>query len=108
MSVITRVNIKINIEKILSYIKLHNTLSQLHAKHFGLKSNSVITEEIQTIHRMLNISDPITFHTHMSYFFYVYFNTHSHSNINIYENMMEIIQIRMIISISFCMFKNGF
>ena len=64
-------SIKINIEKILSYIKLHNILSQLHAKHFGLKSNSVITEEIQTIHRILNISDPITFQTHISYFFLI-------------------------------------
>ena len=31
----------------------------------------VIIEEIQTIHRILNISDHITFHTHISYFFLI-------------------------------------
>ena len=61
--------INANIENILSYIRLHNTDSQFHTRHFGVKSNWVITEEIQTIHRMLKISDQITFHTHISYFF---------------------------------------
>jgi hypothetical protein len=31
----------------------------------------VITEEIQTIHKILNMSEPITFHTHISYFFLI-------------------------------------
>jgi hypothetical protein len=37
--------------------------------HFDVSSNGAITELIQTIHKTLNISDPITFQTHISYFF---------------------------------------
>ena len=62
-------SIKINIENILSYIKLHKKVSQVQTKHFGVMCRGVITDEIQTIQRILNISDPITFHTHISYFF---------------------------------------
>ena len=63
--------IRTNIENILSYIKLHNTESQVQTKHFGVICRGVITEEIQTIHKILNISDHITFHTHISYFFLI-------------------------------------
>ncbi len=66
-----RVNIKINIENILSYIKLPNKLSQFQIRHLGVKCKGVITEEIQIIHKILNISDHITFHTHISYFFLI-------------------------------------
>ena len=55
----------------LSYIKLLKKVSQLPIKHFGVICNGVITEEIQTIQRILKISDHITFHTHMSYFFLI-------------------------------------
>ena len=55
----------------LSYIKLLKKVSQLQIKHFGVICNGVITEEIQTIHRMLKISDHITFPTHISYFFLI-------------------------------------
>jgi hypothetical protein len=65
------VSIKINIENILSYIKLHKKVSQLQIKHFGVMCIGVITEEIQTIQRILNISDHITFPTHISYFFLI-------------------------------------
>ena len=63
--------ISTNIEKILSYIRLHSTVSQLHARHFGVICRGVITEEIHTIHKILNMSEPITFHTHISYFFLI-------------------------------------
>lgn len=55
----------------LSYIKLPKKVSQVQIKHFGVICIGVITEEIQTIQRILNISDPITFHTHISYFFLI-------------------------------------
>jgi hypothetical protein len=71
MRVINKVIIRTNIEKILSYIRLHSTLSQLHTRHFGVICRGVITEEIQTIHKILNMSEPITFHTHISYFFLI-------------------------------------
>jgi len=71
INVITRVTININIEKILSYIKLPNTVSQVQTKHFGAICRGVITAEIQTIQRILNMSEPITFHTHISYFFLI-------------------------------------
>ena len=71
MRVVNKVKIRTNIENILSYIKLHNTESQLHARHFGVICRGVIIEEIQTIHKILNISDHITFHTHISYFFLI-------------------------------------
>ena len=64
-------SIKINIEKILSYIKLPKKVSQVQTKHFGVICKGVIIEEIQTIQRILNISDPITFPTHISYFFLI-------------------------------------
>jgi hypothetical protein len=65
------VNIKINIENILSYIRLHKKVSQLQTKHFGVMCKGVITDEIQTIQRILNMSDHITFPTHISYFFLI-------------------------------------
>ena len=71
INVITRVTININIEKILSYIKLPSTVSQVQIKHFGVICSGVITAEIQTIQRILNMSEPITFHTHISYFFLI-------------------------------------
>lgn len=79
MSVINNVNINTNIEKILSYIKLHNADSQLQAKQLGdnckgvasHEFNGVSTAEIPIIQRILNISDHITFHTHISYFFLI-------------------------------------
>ena len=71
IKVITSVNIKINIEKILSYIRLHKKVSQLQTKHFGVMCKGVITDEIQTIQRILNMSDHITFPTHISYFFLI-------------------------------------
>jgi hypothetical protein len=71
MRVINKVKIRTNIENILSYIKLHNTESQVQTKHFGVICRGVITEEIQTIHKILNMSDHITFHTHISYFFLI-------------------------------------
>ncbi len=46
-------------------------VSQVQIKHFGVICKGVITEEIQTIQRILNISDPITFPTHISYFFLI-------------------------------------
>ncbi len=36
-----------------------------------MSCKGVITDEIHTIHKMLKISDPITFHTHISYFFFI-------------------------------------
>jgi len=71
MRVTTKVSINTNIENILSYIKLPNTVSQVQIKHFGVICRGVITAEIQTIQRILNISEPITFHTHISYFFLI-------------------------------------
>ena len=71
MRVTTRVSINTNIENILSYIKLPNAVSQVQTKHLGAICRGVITDEIQTIQRMLNISEPITFHTHISYFFLI-------------------------------------
>ena len=71
IKVITSVNIKINIENMLSYIRLHKKVSQLQTKHFGVMCKGVITDEIQTIQRILNISDHITFPTHISYFFLI-------------------------------------
>lgn len=73
MSVINNVNINTNIEKILSYIKLPMKVSQFQtqSKHFGVICIGVINEEIQTIQRILNISDHITFPTHISYFFLI-------------------------------------
>jgi hypothetical protein len=65
------VRISTNIENILSYIRLHQKVSQVQAKHFGSICRGVITEEIHTIHKILNISDPITFHIHISYFFLI-------------------------------------
>ena len=55
----------------LSYIKLLKKVSQFQIKHFGVICKGVITEEIQTIQRMLKISDHITFPTHISYFFLI-------------------------------------
>ena len=71
IKVIKSVSIKMNIENILSYIKLQKKLSQFQTRHFGTMCIGVITEEIQTIQRILNISEPITFHTHISYFFLI-------------------------------------
>ena len=71
IKVITNVSIKTNIENILSYNKLPKKVSQFQIKHFGVMCKGVITEEIQTIHRILKISDHITFPTHISYFFLI-------------------------------------
>ena len=71
MRVRNNVSIKTNIENILSYIRLHRAVSQVQIRHFGVICMGVIIEEIQTIHRILNISDHITFHTHISYFFLI-------------------------------------
>ena len=64
-------SISTNIENILSYIKLPQKVSQVQIRHFGSMCSGVITEEIQTIQRILNISDPITFPIHISYFFLI-------------------------------------
>ncbi len=71
VSVITRVNISTIMEKILSYIRYHHNESHVHVRQFGCKSNLVMMADIHTIHSILNMSDPITFHTHISYFFLI-------------------------------------
>ena len=71
ISVITRVNINTSIEKMLSYIRDHQRESHVHARQFGFRSSLVMTDDIPTIHSILNISDPITFHTHISYLFLI-------------------------------------
>ena len=71
IKVITSVNININIENILSYINPPKKVSHVQIKHFGVICKGVIIEEIQTIQRILNISDQITFPTHISYFFLI-------------------------------------
>ena len=68
---IISVIINTHIENILSYNRLHNIESQFQIRHFGVIFNGVIIEEIQFIQSILNISDPITFHTHISYFFLI-------------------------------------
>lgn len=73
INVIINVIIKINIENKLSYINVFKKVVQHHhafIKQFGLTSNGVMTEDIHTIQRILNISDQITFPTHISYFFF--------------------------------------
>ena len=52
-------------------MKLLKKVSQFQIKHFGVICRGVITEEIQTIQRILKISDHITFPTHISYFFLI-------------------------------------
>lgn len=70
--VIARVSINTIIENILSYIKDHKMEFQhSQARQFGARCRGVIIEDIPTIHNILNISDPITFHTHISYFFLI-------------------------------------
>ena len=70
-----RINVKIrtHTEKILS---LNNIVQKLIShpllnKHVGFKFKGVITEEIQIIHNMLNMSDHTTFPTHISYLFLI-------------------------------------
>ena len=58
-------------ENMLSYMKLPKKVSQFQIKHLGVRCKGVITDEIHTIHRILNISDQITFPTHISYFFFI-------------------------------------
>jgi len=60
-----------NMENMLSYMKLPKKVSQFQIKHLGVRCKGVITDEIHTIHRILNISDQITFPTHISYFFFI-------------------------------------
>ncbi|MBR7037192.1 hypothetical protein IKI14_05050 [bacterium] len=71
IKVITSVSINIDIENTLSYINPPKKVSHVQIKHFGVICKGVIIEEIQTIQRILNISDQITFPTHISYFFLI-------------------------------------
>ena len=77
--VLIKMNVRINViiktqtEKILSL----NSIVQMLASHpwanrqVGCRFNGVMTDEIPIIQRMLNISDPITFPIHISYFFLI-------------------------------------
>ena len=71
MKVRISVRIRIHTEKILSLNSIVKKLIShpLLNKHVGLRFRGVITEEIQMIHNMLNISDHTTFPTHISYLF---------------------------------------
>lgn len=71
INVTTNVKINTAIENILSYINVHKNHSQVQAIHFGDNCNGAITDDTHTIHKILNISDQITFHTHISYFFLI-------------------------------------
>ena len=67
----TNVAIKTHTENMLS---LNNIVQKfmshpLAKRQVGCKFNGVITADIQIIQSILNISDHITFHTHISYFF---------------------------------------
>ena len=69
----TNVRIRIHTENILS---LNNIVQKfishpLDKRQVGCKFNGVITEEIQIIHNILNISDHTTFPTHISYLFLI-------------------------------------
>ena len=69
----TNVAIKTHTENILS---LNNIVQKfmshpLDKRQVGCKFNGVITADIQIIQSILNISDHITFHTHISYFFLI-------------------------------------
>ena len=71
MKVRISVRISTHTEKILS---LNNIVQKLIShpllnKHVGLRFKGVITEEIQIIHKILNMSDHTTFPIHISYFF---------------------------------------
>ena len=73
MNVIINVIIRTHTEKILSLniIVQKLTSHQLVKRQVGFKCNGVITDDIPIIHRILNISDHITFQTHISYFFFI-------------------------------------
>ena len=71
--VIINVRIRTHTEKILSLNSIVQKLIShpLLNKHVGLRFRGVITEEIQIIHNMLNMSDHTTFPTHISYLFLI-------------------------------------
>ena len=71
MKVRINVRIRTHTEKILSLNSIVQKLIShpLLNKHVGLRFKGVITEEIQIIHNILNISDHTTFPIHISYFF---------------------------------------
>ena len=71
MKVRINVRIRTHTEKILSLNSIVQKLIShpLLNRHVGLRFKGVITEEIQIIHNILNISDHTTFQTHISYLF---------------------------------------
>jgi len=72
VNVIHKVINKIKTEKILSLNNIDNQLEHsVKITHFDARFNGAITELIPIIHKMLNISDHITFQTHISYFFFM-------------------------------------
>ena len=73
MNVRISVSIKTQTEKILSLKSIVQKLIShpLLNRHVGFKFKGVITEEIQIIHNMLNMSDHTTFPTHISYLFLI-------------------------------------
>ena len=72
-----KVNIKVAIKTHTENILSLNNIVQKFMSHplakrqVGCKFNGVITADIQIIQSILNISDHITFHTHISYFFLI-------------------------------------
>ena len=60
-------------ENILSLNSIVQKLASHHAdsRQVGWRFRGVITAEIPIIHRILKISDPTTFPTHISYFFLI-------------------------------------
>jgi hypothetical protein len=73
MNVRINVRIRIQTEKILSLNSIVQKLIShpLLNRQVGLRFKGVITEEIQIIHNILNISDHTTFPIHISYFFLI-------------------------------------
>jgi len=75
MRVIINVKISTDIENILSKKNVHRN-GALHNHSaiqlvFSIARGLEITDDIQAIQSILKISDPITFHTHISYFFLI-------------------------------------
>ena len=65
--VIIKVKNNINKENVLSLNNIcHHVEHSDNITHFEVRCNGVITELIPIIHKILNISDHITFHTHIS------------------------------------------
>lgn len=72
MKVRIKVRISTHTENMLSLNSIAQKFisHQLLNKHVGCKCRGVIIEEIQIIHKILNISDHTTFPIHISYFFF--------------------------------------